>query len=187
MNKKKPTAEDYAAFVGMGHNSANDMSEITKLAEAQYAAQQKVDALKIDLKAAEEDLRKYSDKLLPTKMDELGIATFETSSGISVEVKEDIRVSVPPENRPKAWDWMEKGGYGALIKSTVITAFERDEIKEANALVEKLRKDNRVANLERKIEPMTLLSFVKEHLAKGKDIPLDIFKVYRQRVAKVEV
>ena len=46
---------------------------------------------------------------------------------------------------------------------------------------------NRAANLERKVEPMTLQAFIKEHLAAGKDIPLDIFGVYRQRIAKVEV
>lgn len=174
---------DYSQYIGVGHNNS---PEITLLAETQLKLQEKVEKLEEDLKKAKENLREYSEKLLPEKMEELGFTEFTTSSGISVQVKEVIRASLSVENRPKGHRWLEENGFGGIIKSTVIVPYNRDEIQQANALVEELKLRQRLAGLERKVEPMTLVAFIKEQLAQGKDIPLDIFGVLRQRVAKIE-
>lgn len=180
-------AEDYSAYASAGHNSNQDFPEITKLAEAQHHAELTVDGLEAQLKVAKETLRLIAEQKLPELMDSLGIATYSTKTGISVEIKENIRASLNVENRPRGYEWLEKNGFGGLIKSKVVVDFKRDEIDKANEFVEKLREENRIAALERKVEPMTLTAFIKEQLVGGKDVPLDIFGVYRQRVAKIEV
>ncbi len=179
---------DYTDYVGVGHNSApDDLLEITKLAEAQFEAQKKVDKLTEELKDATTALRNIAEKQLPEAMDALGVTIFTTTSGIAVKVSEKIRASLAPEHRPAGFAWLEENGYGAIIKSEVVVAFSRNEIEDAKQLVDALRVSRRLANLERKVEPSTLTAFIKEQLAQGKDIPLNIFGVYRQRVAKVEV
>lgn len=184
---KKENLYDYSEYADVGHNHPDDLHELTKLAEAQRAAEASVEKLEEELKSAKEVLKNIAEKQLPQKMEEVGLTTFETSSGISVEISEKIRASLAPENRPKAYAWLEENGFGGMIKSNVVVNFGRNEITEAATLVEQLRLSNRLANLERKVEPMTLTAFVSEQLTQGKDIPLDIFGVFRQRIAKIEV
>lgn len=179
---------DYSAYVGVGHNGApEELLEVTKLAEATLAAQTKVEKLEGDLKTATQDYRSLAEKKLPEAMELLGMSSFTTTSDISIEVSEKIRASLAPENRPKAFTWLEENGYGGIIKSEVVVVFKRHQIDEAKKFADELRQKGYLANLERKIEPSTLTAFIKENLAQGKDIPLDIFGVFRQRIAKVEV
>lgn len=178
---------DYSAFVGVGHNSENELSEVAQLAEAQYAAECKVEEIESALDKAKEELRVIAEKKLPEKMELLGLTTFSTSNGVHVKISEKIRASLAVENRPKGFDWLEKNGFGGMIKSQVIIPYKRDQLEEANEFVDGLRKGGKLANLERKVEPATLTAFVKEQLTKGEDLPLEVFGVFRQRIAKVEV
>jgi hypothetical protein len=178
---------DYSAFIGMGHNQPSELLEITKLADAQYAAQTKVDKLEEDLKGAKEDLRILAEQKLPEAMENAGISEYTTVDGVHVEVKEKVRGSLPAENKAKGYQWCENAGFAGLIESKVVAPFGREELEEANLLVQELQQKGRIAVLERSIHHSRLDAFIREQLAQGKDIPLDIFNVYRQRVAKVEV
>ncbi len=181
MAKKK--AQDYEAYVG--HNRPNELLEITQLAEAQTAAQKKVEDLEEALKLAKEALQEIAEYKLPEAMETVGLSDYTTTSGIKVKVKEEIIGTLKKENRPKGFAWLEKNGHSGLIKSSVVVGFSREQLEEAAKLVDRLRKENKSANLERKIEAQTLMAFIKEQLLDGKDIPLDIFSVHRQRVSKV--
>lgn len=178
---------DYSAFVGVGHNSENELTELSKLAEAQHAAEVKVDRIEADLKIAQEELRVIAEKKIPEKMEALGLSTYSTNTGIHVKIAEKIRASLAVENRPKGYAWLEENGFGGMIKSQAVIAFKRDQLEEANEFVDALRKAGKLANLERKVEPATLTAFVKEQLSQGKELPLEVFGVFRQRIAKVEV
>lgn len=179
---------DYSAYANIGHNSDPDkLLTITKLAEEQFAAQQNVDSLTNSLKIATEELRKIAEQKLPEAMEEAGVNKFTTTKGIHIEVKEKVRASLPKEQQVTGYDWMEKNGLGAAIESEVIVSFQRDEIDEAKEFVRFLRDQNRIANFERSVHHSRLNSILCERLANGEDVPLEIFSVYRQRVAKVEI
>lgn len=187
MKKATPKDTDYSAYVGVGHNRPSDMVELSKLVEKTYDAQVKVEKLEADLKEAKEELRQLSEKRLPEKMDEIGVADYTTSTGIYVEVREKVRGSLPVENKSKGFDWLEKNGYEGLIEMEVVVPYKRGELSKAQELVKELNEGDRIASLERNVHHARLDGFIREQLAQGKDIPLDIFGVYRQRVAKVEV
>ncbi len=167
---------DYSAYIG--HNSANDLTEVAILAEAAHSAQVMVERLEDELKSAQTRLKEIVEKKLPEKMEELGLATYSTTTGIHVTVAEKIRASLAVENRPKGYAWLEENGYGGMIKSNVVVLFKRDELEKANDLINRLSAKGWLANLERKVEPMTLTAFVKEQLTQGKDIPLDVFGLF---------
>lgn len=179
--------EDYSAYLNIGHNRPDELAEVTKLANDQHIAETKVANLSHQLEQAEKELAQIAEHKLPELMDELGLTNFTTSNGIKVNIKEKVRASIAVENRPKAYSWLEDNNYAGMIKSNVVINFGRDELEEANKVVEAFRSQQRVAALERKIEPSTLTAFIKEQLTQGKDIPLDIFGVYRQRISKIDI
>lgn len=176
---------DYSAY--LGHNRPTDISELSKLAESQHAAQVKVDNLTAQLKLAQDELKELAEKIVPEKMEEFGLSDYTTTTGIRIEVKEKIRGSLPAENREKGFNWLETKGFGGLIKTEVLIPFKRGQLDEANKLAEKLREENHIVGVERDVHHSTLDAFIREQLAQGNDIPLDIFGVFRQRIAKVEI
>lgn len=183
--KKKSKDYDYSAYVGMGHNQ--DMSDIVRLAEEQLAAEIEVSRLESELERAKETLRQLAEKTLPEKMEEIGVSEYTTTTGISIQVKEKIRGSLPVENKDKGYKWLEDNGFGGLIETEVVVPFRRGELEKANALVKELQKDKKqISSLERNVHHARLDGFIREQLSLGKDIPLNIFGVYRQRIAKVE-
>lgn len=183
----KKEVHDYSAFVSVGHNQPEEeLTKITKLAEKQLQCEKNIAQIEDKLVAAKQEWSDIAEKQLPEIMDRLGLTEFRTKSGIRVEVDEKVRCSLSKENKPKAHDWLEKNGYGGIIKSAVVVGFSRNEIKEANELISELKSRKRIAVLERKVEPATLTAFVKTQLEEGKNIPVDIFGVFRQRSSKIE-
>lgn len=174
-------------YAPAGHNQPKELPEITKLAEKQHKLQKEVTSLEDGLKSKEAELKQVQEYQLPDAMANAGLSTYGTETGIKVKIEDKVQASLKVENRPAGFAWLEDNGYGHLIKTKVVINFDRGELEDANDLVADLRKEGHVANIERKVEPMTLMSFIKEQLELGRDIPLEIFSVYKHRSAKVKV
>lgn len=188
MTKKKTPDHDYTAYAGMGHNSAAALkNEIVELAQAQLAAERKVEKCEAELKKAEEELRVISEEQLPEKMDELGIPKFTTPDGIEIKTEDVINANISEERRDKANQWLDEKGYGNLLKTEVTSSFGREEIKIAKALEAELKKRGLTTAFKRSVHHQTLLAFIREHLAAGKDIPQDLFGIHRFRRSKVKI
>lgn len=177
---------DYSAFIGHNSQGQGDIAELNKLVELQHQAEIKVETLEAELKTAKEDLRQIAEKKLPEKMEELGTNSYSTSTGIAVEIKEKIRGSLPKENQGKGYEWLEKSGFGGLIEGQVIVPFGRNEVEAANKFVAELLDKGLVAGFERNVHHSRLDAFIREQLAQGKEVPLEIFNVFRQRIAIVK-
>lgn len=180
-------SDDYSAYLTPSHNNPDEMAQVAILAEEQWAAEEKVAKLEAELAAAKEALKEISEKKLPELMETLGISSYKTTSGLEVDVKEVIRAHISEENKPSAFGWLEANESGGIIKSEVVSSFGRDEIDKAKELVDYLLKQNRPAAIKRSVHAQTLMAYVRERLAAGKDIPIDLFGVLRQRVSKVGV
>lgn len=167
----------------------NSIGALRTLARAQKQAEARVAQLEEELSNAKEDLKQISEVKLPELMDELGIPTFQTKDGLKITIKETIRVSMgrSDEEKAAALDWLDAHGHGALIKRTVEVPFSRGKDSEAQNLATTLRSDGFRAVFERRVENPTLRSFVTEKLENGEEVPLDLFKVLRDRRAKVEI
>jgi hypothetical protein len=68
-----------------------------------------------DLKKVEERL---SREVVPQMLDNHGVASIKLDNGVTVEVKEDVKASVPKDvgRRANGLRWMCEQGAGALIK-----------------------------------------------------------------------
>lgn len=179
--------DDYSAYIDKGnlHNRPIEMQNIIDLAQQQIKTERNIVRIEEELKHAKAHLAQISEIDLPAQMEDLGLPEFKLPDGVKIQVSEKIRASVSIERRPAATQWLEEHNAGGLLKTEVVVPFGRGEIEEAKELVKKLMENNRLANLERTVHPQTLNAYVREQLAEGKDIPVDLFGISRQRVSKI--
>ncbi len=138
------------------------------------------------LKIAQERERQIREHDLPEYMTSLGLETFRTTDGLTVEVKTKIRASIG-ERKGEAFVWLITHGHGALIKRTVEVAFNGGQEKLAEDLCLQLsQQDNAGVRQNMKVEPATLTAWVGSQLENGNPIPMDLFGVFEQRYASIK-
>lgn len=160
--------------------SNSEISEIASLASSQLAWQKKVAELEEQLKYATENLRQVQEVDLPAAMAQAGVTSITLPSGEKVTIKEDIFASIPKDERyHEALDWLREHQLGDVIKNEIKVAFGRGEESAAEELLQILgvhhwdkQSQNNIS-----VHPQTLKALIKEQLAKGVDIPMDLFGV----------
>lgn len=169
----------------------NSLGILRSLATEQRDTEREIASLERDLVRAKDRLRDIAEVRLPEMMDALGVPEFSTSDGLKIKIKEVVRASMGSTEAEKgaALDWLEKNGHGRLIKRVLEVPFGAgaEQQDRARALQANLVERGLHATFERKVESSTLRAFIIEMLNDGRDIPLETFKVLRQRRAQVEL
>lgn len=167
----------------------NLLAQISQTALEQKRAEAEVARLQDELKKAQEHLQQIAEHELPELMDAAELTEFTTRDGIKITVRETVRGGVPVEKRARAFKWLEDHGHGNLIKRQFTIDFGRDQEDWAREFEETVLAREEAINykLDRKVAPATLTAFVNEQLREGVDFPLEMFGIYRQRMAKVDI
>lgn len=137
------------------------------------------------LKTKQEKLRSITWTAIPELMERIGLQEVKTQAGVEVRVFEEVESGISEENRSRAIGWLELNGHKGLIKSEIKVAFNRDQREEAETLIKELSTKFPGVAAKATVHPQTLKAWVKEMLAGGKDIPLDLFGVFKRKVAKL--
>lgn len=179
-----PDYTNYSEPVG-----EDKLSQLSDLAKQQVTLEHELLQAEAAVDKAKERIRIISEVSIPLLMEEVGMSEFSTKDGIKVRVAEDIRASIPKARQGEAVVWLDQHGFAGLVKRKFTILFGKDEESWANKFEADLRKRKRELNVGRDatVHPQTLKAWVKEQLECGTDLPLDLFGVFRQRVAKVEV
>ena len=162
------------------------MSELTRVRElcdmliAAEALMNERQAALDDAKGRYNDIRLVA---LPELMAEVGLSEVKLEDGTVISITEEVAASIKEANRVPAMRWLVDHGYAGLIKSRVIVNTTPEEAEE---LYGSLRGNYPELDLDEKVHPMTLKSFVKERLAAGEDVPMDLFGVHPYSVAKIK-
>lgn len=170
--------------------AGNAMSAVSETAKQLLAAEREVERLEGELKAAQQRVRHLSEHELPRLMEDVGLgASCSLPGGVEVKVNEVLRGSIPKAKEDLAYKWLEENNSGKLIKREFVISFGKDEEAWANKFAADLakRKKPLQSKVKRTVHPQTLLAALKEWLKEGKAVPLDVFGVFRQRVASVKV
>lgn len=130
-----------------------------------------------ELKEAKKQYTKLEQEDLPELMRELGVESMKFPDGSALALKDEISCSITQANRPAAHGWLVDRGYGAIIKSNVVVAFDAAHHEQAEALAGELARDYSVG-MEDKVHPSTLKSFLKERMAAGEAVPFDLFSIH---------
>ena len=169
----------------------NLMARIEGLAQEQLDANARVEALELQLAEAKEAAVLVSERKLPMLLEEAGLGKSKivTPGGLEIKLSEAIRGSIPKGKEDDAHTWLEDNGNGELIKRTATIIFAKDQEAWAAKFVRDCKQRKRPLNLKitRGVHVGTLRAFIKDCLAKGVPIPLDVFGAYRQQFTKVKV
>lgn len=179
------TNYDYSEFT-TAKVGDNILAAIRQEAQRQQDAEQAVVELTESLDKAEKHLRHISEVSFPELMEEAQIQTLNTEDGLSIELTEKIRSSIPVDLASQAFAWLEEHDFGNIIKRQVILEFGKDEEKKAQEAVKLLKSHGFHIQIKKTVHPQTLGAFVRDCLANGIAIPTELFGVFRQRLTKIK-
>jgi hypothetical protein len=174
----------YKQFTSESPDSTQ-LAQLGDLANDLFLAELKLLEAQEKSREAQELVRNIAEQQIPELMDDLGLASFETKSGVKLTVADVIRASIPKVRREEAYKWMDDEGYGDLVKHNVTISFGRDEGDQAEELIEDLDAKGLRVKDEKKVESSTLRKFVGDRLEEGADIPMDLFGAAQFRKAKI--
>lgn len=101
--------------------------------------------------------RELVEHKIPELMESVGVDKLTTTSGLNVEIQQQVFARIPEAKKQEAYDWLIDHNEGGMIKEEVI----------------------------QRVHPMTLKSWVRGKLEEGALIPEDLFGVYIKKVAKI--
>lgn len=185
--KARPVRPVAFAATSTTHTIAPNLEEIVTLAQRQCDLERQVASAAASLAGLQKDLLKVASEDLPTAMAEAGLKEFTLDTGEHIEIKEDFSVGIPSEQKNAAFDWLEKNGYGGLIKTEVAVRFGKGELGAAQKLAMDLLKKKLEAKLERSVPWQTLKAFVKERAKATQPVPPDLFGTHQLNKAVIKL
>lgn len=147
------------------------MSCVTDLIKAD----EKVAKAEKALTEAKKKAQTLREETIPGMMEELGITRLDHRSGRVVTVKQEVYASIPADNKEAAHRWLEEHDHGDLIKVDVTAKYGKGDIKKAIKLWEQLEKKGLNVAFKESVHASTLKAFLREQLAAGKKVPLNLF------------
>ena len=152
-----------------------ELTELTTLARALIDADAAVEQATLALKAVTEHARCLREETLPGALQELGVERLDLDNGMAITIKQDVHGSIPAANKDEAFQWLTDHDFGGLIKVNVTSKFGKGEMPQAMELWNELDARGLVCALDQSVHPQTMKAFLKEQIAAGNNIPLDLF------------
>jgi hypothetical protein len=151
------------------------LDDMSALARALVAADEAVEQAEAALSAAKERARQLREETIPSAMQELGLEEIKLDTGQKLSVRQDVYAAIPAAQRDAAYAWLDENGFGGLIKVEVKAAYARGEKDSAVQLAHELRGRGLDAAMTQSVHAQTLKAFLREQIAAGTAIPLDLF------------
>jgi hypothetical protein len=189
-NQGTSTMEDFSDFDIVAPNK-EQLKSIEQLAQKAYQLMGLIDTHEAALKAHKAELAELTHKLLPDAMTAAGTASFITTTGVKISIKEIVSGSLPKDEsrRSEALRWLENNGGLSIIKGSIEAQFERgeDNAQKRNQTAEILNKLGIDFVENESVHPQTLAAFAREKLKNGEEVPLETLGLWAGRQAKVTV
>ena len=151
------------------------LDSMAALARAMVDADASVEQAEVNLKEAKERARVLREETIPSAMQELGLEELKLDTGQKLSVKQDVYASIPSDKKDEAFQWLDENGFGGLIKVEVKTDYPKGEAQAAYALFEELQTRGIQARYGQNVHAQTLKAFLREQIAAGTGVPLELF------------
>lgn len=161
------------------------LKNITELVVKLEKKKAEAAALEALLKTTNEEVSKLEMVDLPLAMDSAGLPFYGLPDGRKVSVDKIIRASIPADRKTPAFEWLRANNHADLIKNELSVSLERGKDEEAKKITEFVKSLKLTCDQKESVHHMTLTSFVKEQMAKGKSIPLETLGVFIGRKATI--
>jgi hypothetical protein len=169
--------------------NSDTFKRMVSMAEEVVDTEQLVAELEDNLETVKKTLNRLKTKDLPDLMAEVGVTEIAVKGGIKVEIKDFVAGSLPKASgaRKAAIDWIAENDGEDLIRTVMRVEFEKSEHNIAMDIAGQIREKGYEPVVESGVHPQTLLSFVREKLEDGDEVPLEKLGLYAGRTAKVKV
>lgn len=176
---------DSDARVGYESLTGEAMNEVGRLAAEAVATDQEITRLETLLEAEKKKYTLLVEKTLPETLARFGLSNLGLTNGRSIEIEEQIFCGITKDNAQDAHKWLFENKFGDIIKREVKLPFAKGADKEYNELVELVKKHGFSYSAQESVHASTLKAWVKRELAKGTNIPLDLFSIFKKKIAKI--
>jgi hypothetical protein len=181
-------AFDYSEFQEENPTPAVDLlSRISVVADQLMAKKKAAAEAELALKKINDEVSRLEEVELPQMMREARQEEMKTTSGIRLKLVNEIHTNISKDRKPKAIAWLDANGQGGIVRRNVIIAFNKCDEDKVEKLLRLIGRGWPSFKVELDVHAATVKSLVKERLAAGLDVPLDIFGVYRREVVLVEI
>ena len=161
------------------------LDEMAALVRALVDSDASVETIEVNLKAAKEHARVLREETIPSAMQELGLEELRLATGQKLSIKQDVYASIPANGKEEAFQWLEINGFGGLIKVEVKAAYGKGQSTEALELFSELTSRGLQAQFDQNVHAQTLKAFLREQIASGANVPLDLFGARPVWTAKI--
>jgi len=166
--------------------TSEELTEISQLVIAHDNLAEQIETLELQLTRCKEARRNLVELELPTRMQTCGLRSMVTATGRAVKLRTDVVGSLSAERAPEALQWLRDHEFGDLIKTDIIASFGRGEEKTAQDVLALLNDIAVHPTVKEGVHPSTLKAFVREQLAAGTNVPLDMFGVHQLTKAVIK-
>ena len=174
--------------------ASNELGAIAEAAQRMQVLEDEIKELDEQRKEKEQTLKKLAEQEMPDLMHELNVKNFTLTDGSKVGLVDIVSASIPSagaigrakgdtkeeliERQQSCFDWLRGHGGGDIIKSTVEVQFGKGEDKNCSKFKQRLREEKIFYQDSMGVHPGTLKAFIGECLARGLNIPAEMFKLY---------
>jgi hypothetical protein len=162
------------------------LASIAALAEEQVELEEDIATAEAALKSLNAAYRDIAESKLPQAMAEVGLREFTLENGKKVKVTDDWKASITGKKKSTVVEWLRENGHDDIIKTTVITEFNKGEDDKAVALVESLTENGYISRDDVSVNTGTFKSLCKELVAEGVDLPLGELGIYIVRKSVIK-
>jgi hypothetical protein len=162
-----------------------DLASLATLASNQVDLELQIEIAEADLATKKDSLKRLSEEIIPSHMEQLGLSSFTLGNGYKLLVKPYYACKIPEDRSQEAFAWLRAGNYSDIIKNTVSLQFGKGEDDLAIQVAEKLVGLGLSPEQKIFVHPQTLKSFVRECIENGKELPTDLFGVYVGKQTKI--
>lgn len=165
----------------------NILAQIAQTARDILTARENVAEAEENLRAAQLKLKTLEEETLIELMNTAGQEKLTTIDGLKIDVKELVRGQPSAENQPAAFAWLRESGNGGIIKSQIVADLGRASPEKVNEAIQALVKLGiPTASAKEGVAWQTLGALVREKLAAGDNVPLDLLGVHIWKKADVK-
>lgn len=163
------------------------LEQLSRASQYQAELEQQIAELDQKKKELNQLHQQVSEETIPDLLNQAGVSELRLADGTKVTVKEDLRVSTTGKYRDNINAWLQKNGYGDLIKDDVTISFGRGQDSNVQALLDYVQSQLGQSPARKQyVESASFKSLVKELLSDGEDVPLEDLGVFVQKRAKLE-
>lgn len=173
--------EDFSDFFDSSGNTESGSeafkNKVTSLVREMRRVEQDIKDLETQQKKLILRRRELEEREIPNALAEAGVSEFTTLEGLKVSTK-FIVGSIPAERKEEAFEWLDSHGHSSIIKRGVQVAFDKGSEKAAEEAASAMRRMGLEPKITLNVHAQTFMSFAREQIQKGSELPLDRWGVF---------